>query len=69
MGVVGALVSTGCPVALKHIAGLPTGDTHEITLGAAVGQPLVREDVTEYVRVKTLDVSLLTTDADYSTDP
>ena len=64
MGVVGALVSPGRAVPLKHLAGLPSGDTHEVALGAAIGQPLIREDVTKDVWVETLDSSLLTPDPD-----
>jgi hypothetical protein len=45
-------IGSGGAVALEHGAGLPPGDTHQIRLGATLGQPLVGERVAELVRVE-----------------
>lgn len=47
MGLAGAGADVGgrSAVALQHGAGLPTSESHEVGLAAALGQPLVSEGV------------------------
>ena len=58
-------VSLACPsigcggtIALKHRAGLPARQTHQVRLAASPGEPLVGEGVAELVRVEAGQVSL-----------
>src|SRR6266508_3018662 len=50
-GFTGAGVGGRGAVPLEHRAGLPASDAHEVGLGAALGEPLVREGVPELVRM------------------
>jgi len=45
MSVAGAFVGGARSVAGEHGAGLPTGEPHQVALGAAVGQPVMGERV------------------------
>jgi hypothetical protein len=45
-------------VAVHHLPTAPTGEPHEISLGAAFGEPLVGEGVSELVRVQVLEARL-----------
>jgi hypothetical protein len=51
VGFTGAGVGGRGAVPLEHRAGLPASDAHEVGLGAALGEPLVREGVPELVRM------------------
>jgi hypothetical protein len=52
VGLAGAGVSGRGAIALKHRAGLPAGQAHQVRLATALGEPLVGERVAELVRVQ-----------------
>jgi len=47
-----ARVGGGRLVAVNHLPGAPTGETHQVTFAAAGGAPVVRERVAEQVGVQ-----------------
>jgi hypothetical protein len=59
MGLAGPGISSRGPIALQHGARLPPGQTHQVGLPAAFGQPLVREGVAQLVRVQARQSGLL----------
>jgi hypothetical protein len=52
------LVSSAGPVAGEHLSASPTGEAHQILFLSAIGQPAMRERVTEHVRVEMIETSL-----------
>jgi hypothetical protein len=54
-----ALISRAGPVAGEHLSASPTGKAHQILFLSAIGQPPMREGVTEHVRVEMIQTSLL----------
>lgn len=58
-----------CRIPLKHLPASPAGEPHQVALGAALSEPLVRERVTELVGVKVIEAGLLRPAARHLTDP
>ncbi len=58
MGLPGPGIGGRGAISLEQGARLPTGDAHEVTLGAALGKPLVSESVAQLVRVKSRKADL-----------
>jgi hypothetical protein len=54
-----ALIRRAGSVAGEHFSASPTGKAHQILFLSAVGQPPMRERVTEHVRVEVIQTSLL----------
>src|SRR5262249_55272451 len=52
MGVAGAFICGTGRIAGEHGSRFPASETHQVALGAAAGEPVVRERVPKLVRVK-----------------
>ena len=68
MRIAGAFVGRARRVAGEHRSRLPAGEAHQVTLGTAAGQPVMRERVPELVRVKLGKPDLATPVLDHLVD-
>jgi len=57
VGVAGSLGSSGRPIPVDHDARGPASESHEVTFGSAVSEPLVGEGVAKLVCVQPFDAS------------